>query len=114
MKILSAGLERWQQLRADAVLGRRTGAPFPAPMPHSAQQAWNSSSRACQAVFQGTEILSEMTFDFRSKIEVDQKKISALSSLYDNGFGCRVNLSYPLLITLYVIYATVYPESHMV
>lgn len=61
------------------------------------------------------KVLNEMTFDFRSKIEVDQKKISALSSLYDNGFGCIVNLSYPsLLITLYVIYATVYPESHMV
>lgn len=83
-------------------------------MSHSSQQAWNSSSRASHAIFWCTKISSEMTFDFRSKVEVDQgKSISALSSLYDSGFGCRVKLSYTsLLITLYVIY--VYPESHIV
>lgn len=31
-KILSEGLERWQQLSADTVLGS-TSAPFPAPVP---------------------------------------------------------------------------------
>lgn len=76
-KILSEGLERWQQLRADAVLGKGRE-PLSSTRAAQAQQAWSSSSRACQAVFCCTKISDEMTFDFRSKIEVDQKKKKSL------------------------------------